>query len=360
MDAPFVTVIVPVRNEAMCIERTLTKLATQDYPAQRFELLVADGRSTDNTVEIVGQMQDRFPNIVLFDNPKRLSSAARNLGVRHGRGDYFIVIDGHCDINDAGYLRKMVDAFRTSGADCLGRPQPLEIASPSALQQAIALARRSWLGHNPSSHIYSSQSGFVKASSVAVAYHRRVFEQVGGFDERFDACEDVEFNHRVDEAGLKCWFAPEIAVHYHPRSSIPGLMRQMNRYGRGRLRLAAKYPRSLTLPAIVPLIFFLAMAACAALSLVSLWFATVLLGGLIKYAAVILLTTLSLSHKPGSFAAKCLLPLVFVAIHLGFAWGTLTELLRTPQLLLRRRATGLVPEVHEEKTTATRPVARAA
>src|SRR5205085_6151314 len=209
-------------------------------------------------------------------------------------GDYFIVIDGHCDIDDTAYLRKMVEAFQASGADCLGRPQPLEISRASALQEAIALARRSWLGHNPSSHIYSSHSQFVKASSVAVAYHRRAFERVGEFDERFDACEDVEFNHRVDEAGLKCWFAPELAVHYHPRSSIPGLMRQMARYGRGRLRLAAKHPRSLSLPAIAPLIFFLTMAACAAFSFVSPWFLTILVAGMTKYAAMILIATLML------------------------------------------------------------------
>ena len=47
-------------------------------------------------------------------------------------------------------------------------------------------------------------------------------------------------------------------------------MRQMARYGRGRLRLAAKHPRSLSLPALAPLVFFLMMAACAALSFVSL------------------------------------------------------------------------------------------
>jgi succinoglycan biosynthesis protein ExoA len=334
MNPPLITIIVPVRNEAKCIERTLTKLATQDYP--NFEILVADGRSTDDTVAIVQSVAKRFPNIRLLDNARRLSSAARNLGVRHGRGDYLIVIDGHCDINDPQYLRKMAAAFEQSGADCLGRPQPLEIATPSAIQEAIALARRSWLGHNPSSHIYSSHGDFVKASSVAVAYRRQVFAQVGEFDERFDACEDVEFNHRVDEAGLKCWFAPEIAVHYHPRSTIPGLMRQMARYGRGRLRLAAKHPRSLTAPAIAPLAFFLMMALCAALSAVSIWFTVALAAGLGAYFAMILLVTLTLLPKPGSTRAKFCLPLVFVAIHLGFAWGTLRETVR--QVFLRRIA----------------------
>ena len=60
---------------------------------------------------------------------------------------------------------------------------------------------------------------------MAVAYRREVFEAVGTFDERFDACEDVEFNHRVDRAGLKCFFTPRVALRYHPRTSLAGLVR---------------------------------------------------------------------------------------------------------------------------------------
>ena len=158
--------------------------------------------------------------------------------MRHGRGDFFVLVDGHCDIGDRDYIRNVVSAFERSGADCLGRPQPLEIAGASPVQEAIATAPRSWLGHNPSSFIFAAEERFVAASSVAIAYRRSVFEKVGFFDERFDACEDVEFNTRIDRAGLKCFFTPRIAVRYHPRGTMPGLVYQMTRYGRGRLRLA--------------------------------------------------------------------------------------------------------------------------
>src|SRR5262245_49688298 len=141
-NSAFVTVVVPVRNEARCIERTLTRLTDQNYHSERFEIIVADGRSTDDTPVIVRRLQGKHANIRLVYNSKRLSSAARNLGVRHGRGDYFVIVDGHCDISDPDYLAKMVAAFERSGADCLGRPQPLEISSPSPVQQAIAVARR--------------------------------------------------------------------------------------------------------------------------------------------------------------------------------------------------------------------------
>ena len=56
--------------------------------------------------------------------------------------------------------------------------------------------------------------------SVAIAYRREVFERVGLFDESFDACEDVEFNHRIARAGLTCYFTPRVQVRYFPRDSV--------------------------------------------------------------------------------------------------------------------------------------------
>src|SRR5438105_8971267 len=86
-DLPFISVIVPVRNEAAFIAATLERLLTQDYPADRFEVLVADGRSTDNTRTIVGALMLRFANLRLLDNPRMWSSAGRNIAAQAARGD---------------------------------------------------------------------------------------------------------------------------------------------------------------------------------------------------------------------------------------------------------------------------------
>ncbi|MCI0459801.1 MAG: glycosyltransferase, partial [Gemmataceae bacterium] len=125
-DRPFISVIVPVRNEEPCIRTTLDRLLAQDYDPARFEILVADGRSTDRTAAIVGEYAARFPNVRLLDNPGRLSSSGRNAAIRAARGDLIVLIDGHCEIN-ASYLSAMAEAFERSGADCVGRPQPLDV-----------------------------------------------------------------------------------------------------------------------------------------------------------------------------------------------------------------------------------------
>ncbi len=365
----FISVIIPVRNESRFIEQTLTELVDQDYAPDRFEILVVDGQSTDGTPDLVARFAAGRPNVRLFDNPRRLSSAARNIAIRHAGhrvpavDDVVLLVDGHCELADRQYLQKLAAAFERSGADCLGRPQPQDYFSPlppgegpgvratafsplppgegpgvratanlTTLQRAIAAARSSRLGHHPDSFIYSSDEQFVPAESVAVAYRRSVFEKVGYFDENFDACEDVEFNHRVDRAGLRCFFTPAIAAHYAPRDTLRGLYRQMVRYGRGRIRLWRKHPETFSWGIVPPLLFVIGLIAglplCfAGYPLVGGWLAALYVGALAIYAAIVLAVSAAIAVRQRSLRLLAWLPLVFATIHVGSGAGLLRELI---------------------------------
>lgn len=324
---PSVSVIVPVRNEAKAIEPTLRALLTQDFPPARFEVIVADGASDDETVPIVRRLQAEFANLKLVFNPARYSSAGRNTAIRHMTGDVAVVVDGHCSVPDRGYLANLVAAFEASGADALGRPQPLDAPAASPFQQAVAVARQSRLGHNPDSDIFSDTAKFVAPESTAVAYRRPVFHAVGLFDPAFDACEDVEFNTRVRAAGMTCYFDPKLKVRYHPRATWVGLFRQLARYGCGRARLAAKHPDSLTLPALVPPLWAVWVVAGAVLGLVVPVVGWVYLASVAAYLGVIVGGAAWLGRRqPVRVAVR--VPVVLVGIHFGFAWGFLREAVR--------------------------------
>lgn len=334
---PFISVIVPVRNEEAFIESTLRQLLAQDYDADRFEILVADGQSTDRTCDIVARMQVQYPQITLLDNPGRLSSAGRNVAIEASRGDLVVLIDGHCEINNTHYLTAVADAFARSGAECLGRPQPLEVTGATPLQRAIAAARSSRLGHHPASDIYSDGERFVAPESVAVAYRREVFSVVGTFDETFDACEDVEFNHRIARAGMRCFFTPRVQVRYFPRSSLAGLCRQMMRYGRGRVRLLRKHRDTFSLFGFLPALFVAGVVVgplCGALfpSLLVVYLAV--LG---VYALTVLGFSAVGAWRERSLTLLPLLTAVYPAIHFGAGLGVWWEALRPapPQPSLR-------------------------
>jgi succinoglycan biosynthesis protein ExoA len=264
-----------------------------------------------------------------LSNPRRLSSAARNVGVRNARGDVVVIVDGHCEL-DGQYLSRLASAFQRSGADCIGRPQPLDISSASTLQRAIAAARSSRLGHHPDSFIYSSAEGFVPAKSVAVAYRCSVFDAVGYFDETFDACEDVELNHRIDRAGLRCFFTPQVAVCYAPRATLGGLFRQLVRYGRGRVRLARKHPETFSWGLLPPTLLAVGLLVGLPIALVSNWLAVVYVAALAIYAAVVLAASASLVFRLRRLRLLFALPLVFFTVHVASGIGILLTLLWPP------------------------------
>jgi GT2 family glycosyltransferase len=323
---PFISVIVPVRNEEQFLKSTLEQILTQDYSRRRFEVLVADGQSTDGTRAIVHQLQETHPNLHLLDNPGRLSSSGRNMAIQAARGDIIVVIDGHCDVEDDQHLRALAEAFAESGAPCIGRPQPLDVATANSLQRAIAAARASRLGHNPSSFIYSDTPRFVPPQSVAVAYRREVFAEVGLFDEHFDACEDVEFNHRVDQAGLPCYFTPKVRVRYHPRENLSGLFGQLQRYGRGRVRLLRKHPETLSLACLVPALFLGGLVVGPAGAVVHAWLAAIYVGTVALYLLAVGLGSVMLAWRRRDFRMLPWLPLVFAAIHAGAGIGIWHEI----------------------------------
>lgn len=320
-----ISIVVPVRNEGRHIESTLRQLLEQEYPGE-WEILVVDGESTDDTAARVQQIAAKHPRVRLLSNPKRLSSAARNIGIEHARGEVLLVVDGHCEISDCKLLENVSAAFVRSGAACLGRPQPLNISNATPMQRAIALARSNRLGHHPDSFIYAGEEHFVPAHSVAVAYRREVFEKVGRFDERFDACEDVEFNHRIDKTGLKCFFTPSIQVRYFPRASLAGLFKQLVRYGRGRMRLLKKHPETLSLGSFLPAIFWLGVffGWSGGFLWPPLWL--FYFGVLGLYASAVILVSLQIALRHQQFRLLPLLPVIFVTIHLASAMGVLREL----------------------------------
>ncbi len=352
MNVPFVTVVVPVRNEEAFLESTLRPLLDQRYPADRFEIIVADGESEDETVAVVRRLQVDRPNLRIVNNPRRLSSAGRNLGVGLARGHYVLIVDGHCELRSLDYLRHLVAVFEQHGVESVGRPQPLDVTGATPLQRAIALARSSRLGHNPGSFIYAAEGGYVPPQSVAIAYRREVFDRIGNFDECFDACEDLEFNTRLAAAGGRCYFAPQLAVHYHPRGSLSGLVRQMLRYGRGRARLALKHPRTISIPPLVPAAFLLMLTGSFALGLVAPTFAGMFCLTVLAYGVAVCVAAMMLAARGGTPELVPLLPAVFASIHVGAGWGVLAELgnclaaagRRVPRVRLRLAAKQNVSE----------------
>ena len=325
---PKISVVLPIRNEERFIAQTLEYVLTQDYPQDLVEVLVVDGESDDRTVAIVSDIAATDSRIRLLNNPRRLSSAARSLGAQEATGEIITFIDGHTYIDNNQLLRNTARLMSEKGVDVLSRPQFLDTPENTFFQKAVSLARKSALGHGLDSTIYTEKDLFVDPSSSGASYRRLVFEEVGYFDERFDACEDVEFNYRVHQSGRQSFTSLDLAVYYYPRESLGRLFKQMMRYGAGRLRLARKHPATLSPTTLLPVFFLLGLPALPVLGY--LW---PLLGWLVAagyglYGIIALVTALQIAVKEGIaffFPVLVVLPTILFGLGAGF----LTELGRT-------------------------------
>jgi succinoglycan biosynthesis protein ExoA len=137
----------------------------------------------------------------------------------------------------------------------------------------------------------------------------------------------VEFNERVHAVGLTCYFTPAAKIVYEPRKGLRALFYQLSRYGLGRARLAFKHPRSLTIPALIPPLWLVWLLVGGLASLFVPHLGAVWLASIGLYVAVLLAMGLALGRGRGVGVALRI-PLVFMAIHLGFAWGFWKEVAR--------------------------------
>ena len=116
---PLVSVVMPIRNEANFIERSLGAVLAQDYPAEKLELLVVDGMSDDGTRDVVRRLLADRPNAQLLDNPERLVTPAINIGIKNMHGEVMVLVGGHTVVA-SDYVRQCVWALVETGADCAG------------------------------------------------------------------------------------------------------------------------------------------------------------------------------------------------------------------------------------------------
>jgi len=356
---PVISVVIPVRNEEKHLGAVIENLLAQEYPPDRFEILVVDGNSTDNTARVVGEAarQSTTP-IKLLSNPRQLSSAGRNVGVRHSSGELIVFIDGHCHIPSHQLLLNTARYFDGIGADCLCRQQPLTAPGSNWFQRVVANVRASVIGHGLDSSIYdASLEGFIEPTSSGASYRRDIFDRVGFYDEDFDACEDVEFNYRVFRAGLRSYINPQLTVQYHPRSSYSGLWAQMVRYGRGRCRFTNKHPQAFSLAQAIPPVFLLWLVVGTIGSMFSGSMAQIFLWSIGLYVTIVVATSIDLSLRHG-WRHALTAPMVYLTIHIGLGYGFLVEAANA--LRSRCRAMLGVTEAHRNQTvfcdsTANRP-----
>ena len=262
---PRVTIAMPAYNEEKYIEACIASVRAQDYPADLIDVLVADGRSTDRTREILERLSAADSRIRVIDNPARLQAAGLGQIVKQAQGDVIVRMDVHCEYAP-DYVRKCVETLERTGADNVGGAQRAK--AKTFFQRALCAALTSPLGVGGAKYRSHDAEGFVDTVFLG-AFRRKVFETVGLWDPNAITNEDAELNQRILDSGGQVYLSRDIIVHYFPRDSFKTLAKQYFKYGRGRARTLIKLGTFPTLRPLLP--FFMTSGAAALVSIPLLW-----------------------------------------------------------------------------------------
>ncbi len=251
---PFISVIIPCRNEEKHIANCLDSIIANKYPTDRMEVLVVDGMSTDATKRILNDYSKKYGFIKVLDNKKRVTPAAMNTGIKNSAGELITIINSHA-VLDSGFLSKSVSALKETGADAVGGRLNTINDGEKIFARSIPIAADSFFGAGGRRYRNREKPGLVSDTLPYCVYKKDVFNKIGMIDEELLRDQDEEFNYRLLKRGGKIFFSPEIKSHLHLRPSLKKLWRQHFQYGYFKVKVAQKIGAFLTWRQMIPALF---------------------------------------------------------------------------------------------------------
>ncbi len=216
---PFISVIVPVYNDSSRIGKCVEALLDQAYPKDKYEIVVVDNGSTDDTRTIVG----RYPVRLFVKDVVQSSYAARNKGIKNSRGEIIAFTDSDC-IPDKNWLEKgVMNLQKVPNCGLVAGRINIFFEIPDK-PNAIEL--------------YDSITNFKQkddvelrkfGSTANVFTYRRVLEHVGLFKESLKSGGDNEWGRRVFASGYNQIYADDTCVAHPARNSYAQLYKRYTR-----------------------------------------------------------------------------------------------------------------------------------
>jgi len=254
---PFISVIVPIKNFERTIEKSFQYLFNVDYPQDRWEIIIADGGSTDKTVDIIKDWQRKYPFIKLVEIPNCPSPGyARNKALQSVKGEFIFFTDADC-APCKDWINIMLSHFKRDPeiAAVGGEVYTLKV-DPDNLVEA-------WCQHFRFNMV-SPRYGFIKEGyfpdfpkdplpsdvgghkayffgTCNVAYRKAAMDSIGAKFWELPTGEDMDLSFQHRSKGWKFYFAPDAKVDHMHRADLKALRRVWVTYGQAHASLLNKH-----------------------------------------------------------------------------------------------------------------------
>lgn len=312
---PFVSIVIPTKNAAGILPSCLASIAALDYPRDRYEVVVADGRSSDGTIQIASSAGAR---IVDDGGRGRCRVFGLNAALPTVNAPYVAFLDADCQVLP-DWLQAGLRNFEDPLVAGVGGPVPAD-ANSSLLSRAILSA----LALVPTPNVPATKKDVLHLAGCNAIYRVEVLRQVFPLPEV--ECDDITLSKRVRGLGLKLRHDPSMIVLHSPHyDSLRQFARHVRLYGYARRELEAYDLGWQTWPGVLAytsLIWMPTLVVADVLGLLTgslVWAALVLF----QLLALVLVMLRALRRSRSWRIMLLIAPLLFVGA-LSFSWGYLT------------------------------------
>jgi succinoglycan biosynthesis protein ExoA len=319
---PFVSVIIPCRNEAGFLGACLNSVFASDYPRDRMEVIAADGLSTDGSRELLSAYARTYA-LRVVDNPAGITPAALNRAIEAARGTVIVRVDAHAAIAP-DYISRAVEHLERSNADNVGGPMRTVARDRGPFARAIGIVLAHPFGVGNSHFRTANDDGEARWVDTVFGgcWRREVFDRVGMFNERLARGQDMEFNLRLRRAGGRILLAPDVRSTYFARATFGSFLRHNWTNGVwAMLPFGYSDVVPVKLRHLAPLAFTAALAVAALLALAGFLWPLALVAG--PYAVTNFAVSGLLAWRERRVRLLALLPIAFASLHLAYGAGSL-------------------------------------
>jgi glycosyltransferase involved in cell wall biosynthesis len=218
-----VSIIIPFFNEEKHISKCLDSIIKNDYPKNLLEIILINGNSEDNTVKKIQEYQKKVPYIFLKQNPKREIPISLNIGIKAAQNDCIIRLDAHSHYpsNYVSLCTKYLKEYQKEKVANVGGVLIVEPGANTKFARAIANIYSSSFGVGNSTFRTGNLESPKFVDTVPFGtYYKKLFDEIGLYNEDIPRSEDIDLSKRIIEKGYKLLLVPEIKVYYHARSDF--------------------------------------------------------------------------------------------------------------------------------------------